>query len=461
MTETPSAARENPSRLGRFIQNYSGFLSSFVIGVAGLVATSIWQFRQAKNAERQQLSEQAIARTKADNDWRIARAEILGKNLSVLSQQGPQTADQRFGVLLSLSRGNILDPELAVSYALELGRDNPTYMRVVLAGTVNKNYTQLEQAFALTCMQRFGVEKQADVCKDDKLADRSDAIAQLVADELDASIASGEIKKGPMGLLREERAVQAHPTKMAWLFETYLQNLYERRQWNEVERFEGFSAGARLVAALVLATARTGELVTSAEEDMLKKFHAERRRWLVGYLFGRTCDSECRARLMQAMLSSYGEAQGDYDDAFRRLLTGPRTETGTALAQLHARLLWCQIDADDLAEFRDSVLVPALIAACAEPKFDAGLLEDLAAMAALVPEPPAPSTEDATAAKDAAAWKQMLAALEKRGERFHKAFVNRLVRARRERANPPPMIKKQNFCNAESVESRAGNELNE
>jgi hypothetical protein len=320
MAETPDA-HDNPSRLGRFIQNYSGFLSSFVIGVAGLVATSIWQFRQAQNAERQQASEQAIARTKADNDWRIARAEILGKNLSVLSLQGPQTADQRFGVLLSLSRGNILDPELAVSYALELGRDNPTYMRVVLAGTENKNYTQLEQAFALTCMQRFGVEKRADVCKDDKLADRSEAIAQLLADELDASIANGDIKKGPMGLLRDERAVQAHPTKMAWLFENYLQNLYERRQWNDVARFESFSAGARLVAALVLATARTGELVTSAEDDMLKKFHAERRHWLAGYMFGRTCDSECRARLMQAMLSSYGEAQGDYNDVFKHLLT--------------------------------------------------------------------------------------------------------------------------------------------
>jgi hypothetical protein len=460
MTETP-AAHDNPSRLGRFIQNYSGFLSSFVIGVAGLVATSIWQFRQAQNAERQQASEQAIARTKADNDWRIARAEILGKNLSVLSQQGPQTADQRFGVLLSLSRGNILDPELAVSYALELGRDNPTYMRVVLAGTENKNYTQLEQAFALTCMQRFGVEKRADVCKDDKLADRSEAIAQLLADELDASIASGDVKKGPMGLLRDERAVQAHPTKTAWLFENYLQNLYERRQWNDVARFESFSAGARLVAALVLATARTGELVTSAEDDMLKKFHAERRHWLAGYMFGRSCDSECRARLMQAMLSSYGEAQGDYNDVFKRLLTAPRGEAGTALAQLHARLLWCQVDADDLAEFRDSVLVPTLIAACADPKFDAVLLEDLAAMAALVPEPPASLSADSTVARDVASWKQMVAALEKRGDRFQKAFVSRMARARRERANPPPMIKKQNFCNAESVDSTAGSGLNE
>ena len=461
MGETPASAHDNPSRLGRFIQNYSGFLSSFVIGVAGLVATSIWQFRQAQNAERQQISEQAIARTKADNDWRIARAEILGKNLSVLSLQGPQTVDQRFGVLLSLTRGNILDPELAASYALELGRDNPTYMRVVLAGTTNKNYIQLEQAFALTCMQRFGVEKRAEVCKDDKLAERSEAIAQLIADELDASITSGEIKKGPMGLLREERAVQAHPSKMAWLFETYLQNLYERRQWKEIERFEGFSTGARLVAALVLATARTGELVTSAEEDMLKKFHAERRHWLASYMFGHTCDSECRAKLMQAMLSSYGEAQGDYNEVFKRLLTAPRGEAGTALAQLHARLLWCQVDAEDLAEFRDSVLVPTLIAACADPKFDAGLLEDLATMAALVPEPSAPSAADSTSTSDAGAWKQMVAALDKRGERFHKAFINRLARARHERASPPPMIKKQNFCNAERVDGSAGSELDQ
>jgi hypothetical protein len=55
----------------------------------------------------------------------------------------------------------------------------------------------------------------------------------------------------------------------------------------------------------------------------------------------------------------------------------------------------------------------------------------------------------------------MVAALEKRGDRFQKAFVSRMARARRERANPPPMIKKQNFCNAESVDSTAGSELNE
>ena len=107
------------SKLGKFIQTYHSFLSSFVIGVAGLVATSIWQYRQSQIASEQARSEQTIARTKAENDWRIARAEILSKNLNILSAQGPGSADQRFGVLLSLTRGAIIDPELAVSYAMD------------------------------------------------------------------------------------------------------------------------------------------------------------------------------------------------------------------------------------------------------------------------------------------------------------------------------------------------------
>src|SRR5262245_44827395 len=116
---------EAESRLGLFIQRYSGFLSSFVIGMAGLVATSIWQFRQGKIAERQAWSQEQIATEKAKNDWKIARAEILSKNLDVLGKRGGEFADQKYGVLLSLTRGEMIDPELAVSYALELGRDSP------------------------------------------------------------------------------------------------------------------------------------------------------------------------------------------------------------------------------------------------------------------------------------------------------------------------------------------------
>jgi hypothetical protein len=442
------------TRMGRFIQAYSGFLSSFVIGVAGLVATSIWQYRQSQIAARNAESEQAIAKTKAENDWRIARAEILAKNLNILASQAPDTADQRFGVLLSLTRGSILDPELAVSYALELGKVNPDYMRSVLSSTARKNYVQLEHAFALTCLQRFGVERAADICRDDKLADRSDAIALLVEDEIEASAQAGKLAEGPMALLHDEREVQARPGKLMWLFEPYLQDLYERRQWKEIAAFEAFSVGARLVAALVLATARTGEFITNVEQTQLERFHADRRKWLLGYMFARSCDPECRGKLVDVMLSTYGEAQGDYDESLQKLVQLSRAEAGPAVGKLHARLLWCQVDGDDLQEFRDRVLVPALARAMKPGKeADRTMLEDLVGLVALVPEPEAAPAEigappDPAGAKALAAWRQMLDGVDKGGERIQRAFNVRRATARRERANPPPMIKKVNFCNA-------------
>jgi len=478
-------AHLRPSRLGHFIQTYSGFLSSFVIGVAGLVATSIWQYRQSQTAEHQAASEQAIARTKAENDWRIARAEILAKNLSVLSSQAPDTADQRFGVLLSLTRGSILDPELAVSYALELGKVNPDYMRSVLSSTAEKNYTQLEHAFALTCLQRFGVEKAAPICKDDKLSDRSDAIAQLVEDELGAASAlnasqvqaaaaakGSEVppaatavgptwQNGPIVLLREERDVQARPAVLMWLFEPYLQDLYERRQWKEIATFEGSSVGARLIAALVLATARTGELVPTAEQAALVTFHTERRKWLASYMYGQSCDPECRGKLVDVMLSTYGEAQGDYDEALRKLLLLSRVEAGPAVAQLHARLLWCQVDGDDLEEFRDRVLVPALVKGLGTPNLERGILDDLLGLVALVPEPqaPAPSDSDADRVRRMTAgvtgWKAMLATLDKAPDKAARAFSARRAAVKRERADPPPMIKKVSFCSAAAADTHA------
>jgi hypothetical protein len=459
-----SESPQDTSKLGRFIQTYSSFLSSFVIGVAGLIATSVWQYRQSETAAAQARSEQAIARTKAENDWRITRAEILSKNLNVLSTQGPQTADQRFGVLLSLTRGSIIDPELAVSYALELGKDNASYMRSVLESTVNKNYEQLAQGFKLTCLQRFGVEKAAEICKDDALADRSDAIAQVVEDELNATAAVAAESQaaavgapapgaaapaptaGPLGLLRDERLVQDAPSRLSWIFEPYLQDLYERRQWKEIQRFETASTGAKLVAALVLATARTGELLSPTEAVALERFHAERRKWLAGYLMGATCDSECRGKLVDAMLSSFGEAQGDYDEPLQHLLRQSRAEAGATLGHLHARLLWCQIDGNDLAELRDRVLVPTFLQVVADAHADATMVEDLAGLVALVPEP-GPRGD----AKDGAGWKAMLAALAKGNEKAQRTFALRRTSAARERATPPPMIKKVNFCNAQAA----------
>jgi len=272
-------------------------------------------------AKRQAESQQRVAETNAANQWRIERAEILAKNLQVLASQGPGSVEQRYGVLLSLARGDILDPELAVSYALELGKDNASYMRAVLEATAEKNYGQLAQAFKMTCLQRFGVEKAAEICKDDALADRSDAIAQVFQDELEAVTAAGQpAANGPLSILKDEREVQAFPGKMAWLFEPYLQDLYERRQWQEIDRFEKFSVGSRAVASLVLATARTGELVSASESTELDRFHAERRKWLAGYLLGHSCDPDCRGKLVDVMLSSYGEAEGDYDEPLKRLV---------------------------------------------------------------------------------------------------------------------------------------------
>ena len=429
------------SRMGKFIQTYSSFLSTFVIGVAGLVATSIWQYRQSQAALRQAESEQKIAATKADNEWRIARAEILAKNLNVLSTQGANTADQRFGVLLSLTRGAILDSELAVSYALELGKDNASYMHDVLAATEHKNYQQLGQAFKLTCLQRYGVRRDASICKDDKLAERSEAIADLIHEEMDLVDAQADGKpsaQGALWLLRNEREVQGSVAKLAWLFEPYLQDLYEKKQWKEIAHFEASSPGARLVAAIVLATARTGEMVAQGESADLEKFHAEHRRWLREFLLGKTCDPECRGKLLDVMLSVYGESDGDYDETMRRLVLLPRTESGPALGKLHGRLLWCQVDKDDLELFRDHVLVPSLAELLARPKPDAAAIDELIALTAMTPDP--------SEGPSLVAWKSMLAALQKAGEHYDHAFAKRRLAIKHERANPPPMVKKASFC---------------
>jgi hypothetical protein len=439
--EEEGEEKEKPTKLGKFIQTYSAFLSSFVIGVAGLIATSIWQYRQSEIARRQAEAQQKVAETQANNSWRIERAEILAKNLEILSSHNPTNVDQRYGVLLSLTRGAILDPELAVSYALELGKDNSGYMRSVLASTADKNYVQLAHAFQLTCIQRFGVSKDVEVCKNDRYGDRSDAIAGLLSDEMMAATQNGSLASGPIALLKDERQVQTMPAKLSWLFEPYLTELYERRQWNEVKRFEDASPGARLVAALVLATARTGEFVTSAELAQLERLHADRRKWLITYLFGPSCDSECRGKLVDTMLSVYGEAQGDYDEAMKKLLQRPRGEAGPAVARLHQRLLWCQVDGADLAQFRDAVLVSGLEDLLGQSKPDQTMVDDLSGLLAMTPDP----TDPAALTR----WKTVLAKLQKLNpERYQKAFVGRRNIAERERRDPPPAMRKLTFCNA-------------
>src|SRR6266511_5914017 len=259
------------SRIGKFVIKYHTFLSSFVIGVAGLIATSIWQYRQSETARRAAESQQKVAETQAANSWKIERAEILAKNLQVLSSSGPNAVEQRYGVLLSLARGNILDPELAVSYALELGKDNPEYMAQVLANTGGKDYLRLSRAFVLSCEEKYGITRAVPACDGDKLSRRSEAIAELIEDETQAAASQGQA--GPLVLLKDEREVQQNVQRLFGLFENTLSDYYQRRLWDEIGKFESYSPGAHVVASLVLAAARTGEFVTSDESYKLDAFH--------------------------------------------------------------------------------------------------------------------------------------------------------------------------------------------
>jgi hypothetical protein len=441
----------NVSRLGRFIEKYSSFLSSFVIGMAGLIATSIWQYRQSENARVEAETQGKLAQAKADTDWKIARAEILAKNFETLSKQGPGYTDSKFGLLLSLTRGNILDPELAVSYALELGKDNAYYMRSVLASTSQRSYQQLVQAFALTCIQRFGAERDVELCADDKVSERSDAIATLVADDLEAAASRGHLRQGPMGLLVREEDVQNMPGKLAWLFEPYLQDLYEHKRWSDIARFEGFSPGARLVAALVLATARTGELVAEQESQQLREFHLQRRRWLAQYLLGRGCDPDCRARLVEFMLSTVQESGGDYDEVLKAVLLRPRADVGRAVNHIHTRLLWCQIDPEDERQLRDRVILPAAERVLARPPQetpgDPLVRPDMVSLVALL----APPTEATARAR----YDRIMEGIRADAE-LTRQHAARQARAQRQRTSPPPMVRKVNFCGAAPAPDSAG-----
>ena len=42
---------------------------------------------------------------------------------------------------------------------------------------------------------------------------------------------------------------------------------------------------------------------TAVESAELDKFHGARRKWLISYLLGRSCDPDCRGKLVDVMLS--------------------------------------------------------------------------------------------------------------------------------------------------------------
>src|SRR5260370_17902182 len=103
-SESPSTEKgseENASRLGKFIQTYHGFLSSFVIGAAGLIATTIWQYRQAGGTARQTKTHQQIAQKQTYNTRKNEHAGILPNNPESHSAPGAGHRQQPCPVLLS------------------------------------------------------------------------------------------------------------------------------------------------------------------------------------------------------------------------------------------------------------------------------------------------------------------------------------------------------------------------
>jgi len=444
VTEPAKPSDDEPtSRLGRFFHRYATLLSSTVLGIAGLAATSIWQFRQAANAQQQAESQQHVAEEQAENSWKIERADILSKNIAVLASTGSDTVEQRYGVLLSLTRGNLLDPELAVSYALELGKDSPDDMASVLANVQSKDYARLARAFTLSCEERFGTSPAIDACND-KLGGRSAAIAQLFADDTEPAL--GTKNPSPLALLADERRVQVGVQRLTALFEPLLVSLYEGRKWQEIDQFLGASTGAHLVGSLGLSAAHTGEFVTEGETKQLADFHATQSKWLVGYLGGSTCDAECKSRTLDVMVSHYAESQGSFDGVVRDLLTSPRAQSGMAVTFLHTRLLWCQVDDGDLVPLRDHVLVPAATAVLGNAKADPLVREALLSLVALVPEPAAgdPGT---------AGWQALNAAADKAGGAVARTLRDRRTTAEQQRQNPPPKFKKRDFCTAAATDA--------
>jgi hypothetical protein len=303
----------------------------------------------------------------------------------------------------------------------------------------NKDYARIARAYTVSCMDKYGVSPNVDACND-KLAPRSTAITRLIADDADATI--GTANPGPMQLLREERPVQLHVQRMVALFAPYLEQLYEDRKWDSITKFEASSNGAKLVAALALSAAHTGEFVTDAEAKQLQQFHDAHTKWLATYLAATTCDAECKSRSVSVMLSHFAAAQGSFDTSVREILDMPRPQSGMAVSFMHTRLLWCEIDDPDLAALRDHVLVPAGIAVLTNPKADPAVRDGILGLLLLTPEPAADDP------KAVATWQTMIAAVDKAGDTFAKQFRDHKAIAAKQRLNPPPKFKTRNFCGA-------------
>ncbi|HEY6878374.1 MAG TPA: hypothetical protein VI299_10175, partial [Polyangiales bacterium] len=179
-------------------------------------------------------------------------------------------------------------------------------------------------------------------------------------------------------------------------------------------------------------------------------FHLEHAEFVRTYLFGQSCNGDCKGKLIDILFTNYAEAHGRYDQALRELFSHPRAEVSMGLARLHTRLLSCQFDQEDAVSLRDGVLEPALLEATrAGSEGDGALFDDLLSLLALTPDPDL-TPEHAEARKS---WEQALtAAREFAPERYDIAFTKRRVAAQKARKADGANPKDTMFCSAKEVD---------
>jgi len=207
------------------------------------------------------------------------------------------------------------------------------------------------------------------------------------------------------------------------------------------------------VSALVLGPARRHELVSASEVADVDKFHDARVGYLIEYVTGPTCDTECKSRLTDVILTFHGVAMGRFDQALRAILSRPRGEVGSAIGRIHTRLLACQVPPEDLGPLRDRVFIPALGEELSLEKPDDKRLEELLSLIVLLPDPKAPAdAAEASEVADYANWQRTLdRAREATGEHFRRYYNARRSAAQANRQNPPAQLRKAMFCSAAEV----------
>jgi hypothetical protein len=448
---TPPPPQHPTHKLGAFIEKYSTFLSSFVLGLAGLVGTALYQSQQTKIAQKQADAQIAVSQNQAITQWKIARAEILSKNLQVLIDKKPETIDQRYGVLLSLTREDVLDPELAMSYAFDLA--NADYIKSVILNITTKNWAQIFNNFRLTCDLRYGVSREVKLCTAlDKYSARAQAMGDVVSEELSRG------NKDPLKLLADDRQVRSHLMRLVYLFEPYLRETYGLERLSDLESFESHGRGAQIVAAFVLAADPSGEGFMSSDAASTRiKFHQVRKQRLEQLLLDSACDAECRGVAAEMLLNGLPEYGAAYSDVLRRLLEG-KVDSSQVVARLHRRLLWCQLAPEASARLLRDVLVPVwteLAHRDAVPS--AGGAKEKSRGRDKEKEKEKEKQKQAEAARERAADAivELASLIEvppdlKLPESLARALEPRRARAKKERQTPPPSVRNANFCAAKS-----------